>query len=328
MFKALLLEEADGKVTSSLQDLDETRLPEGDVTVAVDYSTLNYKDGMILNGIGRLVRSYPHVPGVDFAGTVAESADPDFSPGDKVVLTGWRVGEAHWGGHAQKARVKGDWLVPLPEGLSAKRAMAIGTAGFTAMLAVMALEEHGVTPESGAVLVTGAAGGVGSVAVATLAKLGYQVTASTGRAETHDYLRSLGATSLIDRAELSEPAGRPLDKERWAGCVDSVGGTTLAHLLTNIASRGSVAAVGLAGGNKLETTVIPFLLRGINLLGIDSVMCPKARRMAAWQRLTRDLPMAKLDAMITEATLGDLPGLAGDILKGQIKGRVVVDVNG
>ncbi len=328
MFKALLLEEADGKVTSSLQDLDETRLPEGDVTVAVDYSTLNYKDGMILNGIGRLVRSYPHVPGVDFAGTVAESADPDFSPGDKVVLTGWRVGEAHWGGHAQKARVKGDWLVPLPDGLSAKRAMAIGTAGFTAMLAVMALEEHGVTPESGAVLVTGAAGGVGSVAVATLAKLGYQVTASTGRAETHDYLRSLGATSLIDRAELSEPAGRPLDKERWAGCVDSVGGTTLAHLLTNIAYRGSVAAVGLAGGSKLETTVIPFLLRGINLLGIDSVMCPKARRMAAWQRLTRDLPMAKLDAMITEATLGDLPGLAGDILKGQIKGRVVVDVNG
>ena len=328
MFKALLLEEADGKVTSSLQDLDETRLPEGDVTVAVDYSTLNYKDGMVLNGIGRLVRSYPHVPGVDFAGTVAESANPDFTAGDKVVLTGWRVGEVHWGGYAQKARVKGDWLVPLPDGLSTKRAMAIGTAGFTAMLAVMALEEHGVTPESGAVLVTGAAGGVGSVAVAILAKLGYQVTASTGRAETHDYLRSLGATSLIDRAELSEPAGRPLDKERWAGCIDSVGGTTLAHLLTNIAHGGSVAAVGLAGGSKLETTVIPFLLRGVNLLGIDSVMCPKARRMAAWQRLTRDLPMAKLDAMITEATLGDLPGLAGDILKGQIKGRVVVDVNG
>ena len=328
MFKALLLEEADGKVTSSLQDLDETRLPEGDVTVAVDYSTLNYKDGMVLNGIGRLVRSYPHVPGVDFAGTVAESADPDFSPGDKVVLTGWRVGEAHWGGHAQKARVKGDWLVPLPDGLSAKRAMAIGTAGFTAMLAVMALEEHGVTPESGEVLVTGAAGGVGSVAVAILAKLGYRVTASTGRSETHDYLRALGAASLIDRTELSEPAGRPLDKERWAGCIDSVGGTTLAHLLTNIAHGGSVAAVGLAGGSKLETTVLPFLLRGVNLLGIDSVMCPKARRTAAWQRLTQDLPMDKLDAMITEATLGDLPGLAGDILKGQIKGRVVVDVNG
>ncbi len=328
MFKALLLEEADGKVSSSLQDLDETRLPEGDVTVAVDYSTLNYKDGMVLNGIGRLVRSYPHVPGVDFAGTVAESANPDFDVGDKVVLTGWRVGEAHWGGYAQKARVKGDWLVPLPEGLSTKRAMAIGTAGFTAMLAVLALEEHGVTPESGEVLVTGAAGGVGSVAVAILTNLGYQVAASTGRAETHDYLRALGAASLIDRAELSEPAGRPLDKERWAGCIDSVGGTTLAHLLTNIAHGGSVAAVGLAGGSKLETTVIPFLLRGVNLLGIDSVMCPKARRTAAWQRLSQDLPMDKLDAMITEATLGDLPGLASDILKGQIKGRVVVDVNG
>ncbi len=327
MFKALLLAEADGKVSSSLQDLDETRLPEGDVTVAVDYSTLNYKDGMVLNGIGRLVRSYPHVPGVDFAGTVAESANPDFTAGDKVVLTGWRVGEMHWGGYAQKARVKGDWLVPLPDGLSTKRAMAIGTAGFTAMLAVMALEEHGVTPESGEVLVTGAAGGVGSVAVAILAKLGYRVTASTGRSETHDYLRALGAASLIDRTELSEPASRPLDKERWAGCIDSVGGTTLAHLLTNIAHGGSVAAVGLAGGSKLETTVLPFLLRGANLLGIDSVMCPKARRTAAWQRLTQDLPMDKLDAMITEATLGDLPGLASDILKGQIKGRVVIDVN-
>ena len=327
MFKALVLEENDGKVSASLQELEESRLPDGDVTVAVDYSTLNYKDGMIVNGIGRLVRHYPHVPGVDFAGTVSESAHPDFAAGDKVVLTGWRVGEAHWGGYAQKARVKGDWLVPLPKGLDAKRAMAIGTAGFTAMLAVMALEEHGVTPAKGEVLVTGAAGGVGSVAVALLAKLGYQVAASTGRAETHDYLRTLGADNIVERAELAEPATRPLDKERWAGAIDSVGGTTLAHLLTQMAYRGSVAAVGLAGGNKLETTVIPFLLRGVNLLGIDSVMCPAAQRKAAWQRLTTDLPMEKLDGMINEATLGDLQHLAGEILKGQIKGRVVVDVN-
>ena len=327
MFKALVLEEADGAVTASIQELEEARLPEGDVTVAVEYSTLNYKDGMILKGLGRLVRQYPHVPGIDFAGTVAESSHPAFSAGDKVVLTGWRVGEAHWGGHAQKARVKGDWLVPLPDGLSAKRAMAVGTAGFTAMLAVMALEDHGITPESGEILVTGAAGGVGSVAVAVLAKLGYRIAASTGRAETHDYLRTLGATSIVDRAELSEPATRPLDKERWAGAIDSVGGTTLAHLLTQIAYRGSVAAVGLAGGNKLETTVIPFLLRGVNLLGIDSVMCPVDQRRTAWQRLTTDLPLDKLDGMINEAALGDLPALADQILKGQVKGRVVVDVN-
>ncbi len=328
MFKALLLEESDGKVAASLQDLDDSRLPEGDVTVAVEYSTLNYKDGMVLNGLGRLVRSYPHVPGIDFAGTVAESSHLGFAPGDKVVLTGWRVGEAHWGGYAQKARVKGDWLVRLPEALSTKRAMAIGTAGFTAMLAVMALEAHGVSPDKGEVLVTGAAGGVGSVAVATLANLGYRVAASTGRAETHDYLRALGAQTIVERAELSEAPTRPLDKERWAGCVDSVGGTTLAHVLTQIAHRGSIASVGLAGGNTLETTVIPFLLRGVNLLGIDSVMSPPDERNTAWQRLGRDLPLDKLDGFTSEATLGDLPGLAGDILKGQVRGRIVVDVNG
>jgi acrylyl-CoA reductase (NADPH) len=327
MFKALVLEENDGKVSASIQELEESRLPDGDVTVAVDYSTLNYKDGMVVKGIGRLVRQYPHVPGVDFSGTVSESAHPDFAAGDKVVLTGWRVGEMHWGGYAQKARVKGDWLVPLPDGLDAKRAMAIGTAGFTAMLAVMALEAHGVTPDQGEVLVTGAAGGVGSVAVAVLAKLGYRVAASTGRAETHDYLRTLGATTIVERTELAEPATRPLDKERWAGAIDSVGGTTLAHLLTQMTYRGSVAAVGLAGGNKLETTVIPFLLRGVNLLGIDSVMCPAEQRRAAWQRLTADLPLDKLDGMINEAALGDLPRLAGEILDGQVKGRVVVDVN-
>lgn len=328
MFRAILLEESDGKVTVQLTELDEAELPEEEVTVAVEYSTLNYKDGMVLNGLGRLVRSYPHVPGVDFAGTVEASSSAAFKPGDKVVLTGWRVGEMHWGGYAEKARVKADWLVPLPQGLTTKRAMAIGTAGFTAMLAIMALEKHGVTPDKGEVLVTGAAGGVGSVAIAVLHKLGYRVTASTGRAETHEYLKGLGATTIIDRAEIATPSGRPLDKERWSGCIDSVGGSTLACVLPQIHYRGSVASVGLAGGNKLETTVIPFLLRGVNLLGIDSVMSPPAERKEAWARLARDLPMEKLDAMIHEATLADLPALANDILKGRIRGRVVVDVGG
>jgi acrylyl-CoA reductase (NADPH) len=268
------------------------------------------------------------VPGIDFAGTVEASDHPDYKPGDAVILTGWRVGEMTWGGHAQKARVKGDWLVPLPEGLSAKRAMALGTAGFTAMLAVMALEDHGVTPDKGEVLVTGAAGGVGSVAVALLARLGYHATASTGRAETHDYLTGLGARTLIDRGELSEPNKRPLEAERWAGCVDCVGGTTLARVLAQTKWHGSVAAVGNAGGIKLEATVLPFLLRGVNLLGIDSATCPTPRRRQAWARLAEELPMDKLDAITTEAVLGDLPDLAGKILKGQVRGRLVVDVNG
>ena len=326
MFKALVLEETDGKVSSDIQSLDETRLPEGDVTVAVAYSTLNYKDGMVLNGIGRLVREYPHVPGIDLAGTVEESGHPEFKPGDEVILTGYRVGEVHWGGYAEKARVKGDWLVPMPDGLTAKRAMAVGTAGFTAMQAILALEDHGLAPDAGEVLVTGAAGGVGSVAVAALAKLGYSVAASTGRAETHDYLKSLGAETIVAREELAEPTSRPLESERWAGCVDSVGGSTLARVLTQVKYGGSVAAVGLAGGNKLETTVIPFLLRGVNLLGIDSVMCPMDRRREIWRRLASDLPMDKLDSMINDATLADLPSLAGEILKGQVRGRVVVDV--
>ncbi len=334
MFKAVLLEESDGKISAGIQDLDEARLPglEAAVTVAVEYSTLNYKDGMILNGIGRLVRTYPHVPGVDFAGVVETSNHPDYKPGDRVVSTGWRVGEMTWGGFAQKARVKGDWLVPLPEGLTNKRAMALGTAGITAMMAVMALEEHGVSPvrsaqEGGEVLVTGAAGGVGSVAVTLLAKLGYKVAASTGRQEAHDYLRGLGAATIVERAELAEISKRPLARERWAGCVDSVGGTTLAHVLTETAHGGSVAAVGLAGGNALETTVLPFLLRGVNLLGIDSVMCPQARRRAAWARLVEDLPMEKLDAITETAALGDLLTLGQKILKGQIRGRLVIDVN-
>ena len=329
MFKAIVVQEADKGVSAALQELDDDQLPdfpEADrpVTVAVEYTTLNYKDGMVLNGLGRLVRKYPHVPGIDFAGTVEASAHPDFKPGDPVVLTGWRVGEMTWGGHAQKARVKGDWLVPLPDGLTARRAMAIGTAGFAAMLGIMALEEHGLTPDAGEVLVTGAGGGVGSIAVATLANLGYRLAASTGRAETHDYLRGLGAAEIVDRAELAEPSKRPLESERWAGCVDAVGGMTLARVLGQMAYGRSVAAVGLAGGSALETTVLPFLLRGVNLLGIDSVMCPPARRRAAWTRLAKELPMDKLDAMTTEAGLGDLLGLGKDILKGKVRGRLVV----
>jgi len=329
MFKAIVVQETDKGVSAALQELDDDQLPdfpEADrpVTVAVEYTTLNYKDGMVLNGLGRLVRKYPHVPGIDFAGTVETSAHPDFKPGDPVVLTGWRVGEMTWGGHAQKARVKGDWLVPLPDELTARRAMAIGTAGFAAMLGIMALEEHGLTPDAGEVLVTGAAGGVGSIAVATLANLGYRLAASTGRAETHDYLRGLGAAEIVDRAELAEASKRPLESERWAGCVDAVGGATLARVLGQMAYGRSVAAVGLAGGSALETTVLPFLLRGVNLLGIDSVMCPPARRRAAWTRLAKELPMDKLDAMTTEAGLGDLLGLGKDILKGKVRGRLVV----
>lgn len=329
MFKALLLEEADGKVSSSIQSVEESRLPEGDVTVAVQYSTLNYKDGMILKGLGRLVRTYPHVPGVDFAGTVVESNNPAWKAGDEAILTGWRVGEMRWGGYAEKARVKGDWLVKLPAGLSAKRAMAIGTAGFTSMLCVMELEKNGITPASGDVLVTGAAGGVGSVAVAILAKLGYKVVASTGRvAEESDYLRKLGASEIIDRTTIATPSGKPLDSERWAGCVDAVGGSTLATVLPQMKYRGCVAACGLAGGTKLDTTVIPFLLRGVRLIGVDSVMCPAEIRREAWLRLARDLPGDRLDAATKTVGLEELPALAGDILAGKVRGRVVVGIGG
>jgi acrylyl-CoA reductase (NADPH) len=328
MFKALLLEEKDGKVVPRMAELAEDALPAGDVTVAVEHSTLNYKDGLILQGLGRLVRQYPHVPGIDFAGRVLSSETPAWREGDPVVLTGWRVGEAHWGGYSLKARVKGDWLVTLPAGLTTRQAMAIGTAGFTAMLAVMALEDHGLTPDKGEVLVTGAAGGVGSVATAILAKLGYQVAASTGRPETHDYLRKLGATSIIERTSIEKLSGKPLEGERWAGCIDAVGGSTLAQVLTQLKYHASVAACGLAGGAKLEATVIPFLLRGVNLLGIDSVMCPKPRREQAWARLARDLPLALLESMITEAKLEDLPRLAGEILAGKVRGRVVVNLKG
>ncbi len=326
MFRALMLKEKDGRVAAAITDVAEDDLPPGAVTVDIRHSTLNYKDGMILKGLGRLVRHYPHIPGVDFAGTVAASTDPAWKPGDPVILTGWRVGETRWGGHAARARVEADWLVALPDGLTSAQAMTIGTAGFTAMLAVMALEDHGIAPESGEILVTGAAGGVGSVAISLLARLGYQVVAASGRPEAADYLRGLGATTVIDRASIATPSGKPLDAERWAGCVDAVGGSTLAALLPAMKYRGAIAACGLAGGQKLDTTVIPFLLRGVNLLGIDSVMCPRARRIAAWTRLARDLPLAQLEAMTVPARLEDLPALADDILAGKIRGRVLVDV--
>ncbi|GGL89764.1 quinone oxidoreductase [Pseudooceanicola nanhaiensis] len=330
MFNALVMSQDDeGTASPEVKSLALSDLPEAEVTVAVEYSTVNYKDGLCLSPKGGgLVRKYPHVPGIDFAGTVEESSDDRYKPGDKVVLTGWRVGEAHWGGYAQKARVKADWLVPLPEGLSTSQAMAVGTAGFTAMLAVMALEDHGLKTGHGPVLVTGAAGGVGSVATAILANLGHEVAAVTGRPETADYLRSLGATQIVPREDLAETTKRPLESETWAGCVDAVGGAMLARVLGQMKYGASVAAVGLAGGAALPATVVPFLLRGVNLLGIDSVMQPYDNRVRAWQRIAKDLPMDKLDAMVQPATLSDLPKLGADILKGQVKGRVVVDVNG
>jgi acrylyl-CoA reductase (NADPH) len=298
------------------------------VTVAVEYSTVNYKDGLCIGPGGGLVRNYPHIPGIDFAGTVEASDDDRYKPGDKVVLTGWRVGEAHWGGYSQKARVKADWLVPLPKGLDTRQAMAVGTAGFTAMLAVMALEDHGLKVGQGPVLVTGAAGGVGSVAVAILAALGHEVAGVTGRPETSDYLKSLGASQIVAREEINETVKRPLEGETWAGCVDAVGGEMLARVLGQMKYGASVSAVGLAGGAGLPATVIPFLLRGVNLLGIDSVMQPYENRLRAWERVAKDLPMAKLEDMVVPATLKDLPQLGKDILKGQVRGRVVVDVNG
>ena len=329
MFNALVVnkDEESGKTSAAVEQISTDQLPEGNVVVNVEYSTVNYKDGLCIGPGGGLVREYPHVPGIDFAGTIESSDDPRYSAGDSVVLTGWRVGEVHWGGYAQKARVNADWLVPLPSGLSSRQAMAVGTAGFTAMLAVTALEDHGLQPDQGPVLVTGAAGGVGSVATAILANLGYEVAVVTGRPETEEYLRALGATQIVPREEINETVKRPLERETWAGCVDAVGGDMLARVLGQMKYGGSVSAVGLAGGAGLPTTVIPFLLRGVNLLGIDSVMQPYDNRLRAWERLAKDLPMDKLEAMIHPATLSDLPALGKDILKGQVKGRVVVDVN-
>jgi len=325
-FRALVLHEEGGKVVPRVEPVEEDRLPPGEVTVAVECSTLNYKDGMILQGLGRLVRQYPHVAGIDFAGTVEQSGSPEFEPGDPVILTGWRVGETRWGGYAEKARVPASYLVRRPEGISARQAMAIGTAGFTAMLAVIALERHGLTPDASDVLVTGAAGGVGSVALALLSRLGHRVVASTGRPEQRDYLTELGAAELIDRAALAAKPSRPLDAERWDGAIDAVGGATLATILTQLKYRASVAACGLAGGSDLPATVIPFLLRGVNLLGIDSVMCPRAERAEAWQRLVRDLPLDRLDQMTQTVALAEVARLAPEILHGRIRGRIVIDV--
>ncbi len=325
-FKALVLTEEEGKVRHAIQTLTNADLPRGEVLVQVAYSSLNYKDGLAITGKGKIIRQYPMVPGVDFSGTVLESSNPEWKAGDAVVLTGWSVGERYWGGFSQRARVKGEWLVPLAKGLDARRAMAIGTAGLTAMLCVMTLEEAGVTPKSGTVLVTGAAGGVGSVAVALLSRLGYRVAAVTGRESAHAYLYGLGATEIVRREDLAETA-RPLETQRWAGAVDTVGGTMLARLLTEVNYGGAVAACGLAGGAKLDTTVMPFILRGVSLRGVDSVMCPRPRREAAWDRLVRDLPMELLDQLAQVVPLAAVPELAREILVGQVRGRVVVDLN-
>lgn len=330
MFNALVVEkdEDSGKTSAAVKQIGVDDLPGAEVLVSVEYSTVNYKDGLCIGPGGGLVRHYPHVPGIDFAGTVEESSDDRYKAGDKVILTGWRVGEAHWGGYAQKARVKADWLVPLPEGLDTRAAMAVGTAGLTAMLSVMALEDHGLEPGHGPVLVTGAAGGVGSVATAILAHLGHEVAAVTGRPETGEYLKDLGAARIVPREELIEVTRKPLEGELWAGCIDAVAGAMLGRVLKQMKYGTSVAAVGLAGGAAIEGALItPFILRGVNLLGIDSVMQPYENRLRAWERIARDLPMEKLEAMIRPATLSDLPGLGRDILKGQVKGRVVVDVN-
>lgn len=327
-FKALVVDKDDeGSVSQTISTLDEAQLPEGNVTVDVSYSTLNYKDGLCITAKGGLVRNFPHVPGIDFAGTVSASADRRYKVGDDVIQTGWRVGEARWGGYATKARVDADWLVPMPQGMSARHTMAIGTAGLTSMLAVMSLEEHGLTPDKGEVLVTGAAGGVGSVAVSILNHLGYSVAAVTGRPETTDYLKSLGATTIIAREELLEESKRPLESERWAGCVDAVGGEMLGRVLKQMNYGGSVAAIGLAGGAAIPSfTVVPFLLRGVNLLGIDSVACPYERRVIAWQRLANEMPLDRLEPMIEEFGLADLINLGPAILKGQVKGRAVINI--
>ncbi len=327
-FRALVLTQgADRKVSGVVETLDDAKLPAGDVTVAVEYSTLNYKDGLVLTSGGGLVKAWPHVGGIDFAGTVEASDNASFEPGDKVVLNGYRVGELHWGGYATKARVKGDWLVKLPAAISAKRAMAIGTAGYTSMLCVMALEKHGVTPAKGEVLVTGAAGGVGSVAVAILAKLGYSVVAATGRPQEGEYLKSLGAATIMDRKELVEAQDRPLLTERFAGIVDTVSGVMFARALAQLKYGGAAAVCGLAAGPAFPGSILPFILRGVSVYGIDSVMLPMPPRHEAWKRLATDLPLDRLDSTVSEAGLGDLAALAPKILKGEVRGRVVVDVN-
>jgi acrylyl-CoA reductase (NADPH) len=328
LMRALLSDRAgDGTVTADVTEVDEARLPEGEVLVDVLWSTVNYKDGLCLSPrAGLLVKSWPHVGGIDFAGHVAQSSDPRWRPGDPVILTGWRVGETRWGGYATRARVRGDWLVRPPAGMTLRQAMAVGTAGLTAMLAILELEAHGLAPGQGEVLVTGAAGGVGSIAVALLSRLGHQVAAVTGRPETEDYLRGLGAARIVPRAALAEPSPRPLESETWAGCIDAVGGAMLARVLGQMRYRAAVAAVGNAGGNAVPASIIPFLLRGVKLLGIDSAMCPIPERERAWARIARDLPAELLEAMIRPARLAEVPALAAEILAGRVRGRVVVDV--
>jgi acrylyl-CoA reductase (NADPH) len=323
MFKALRLEKTDAGVTAALVELDEAQLPPGDVLLAVDYSTINYKDALAITNRAPIVRQWPMVPGIDGAGVVVESTHPDWPAGARAVLNGWGVGETHWGCLAQRARLKGDWLVPLPAAFSTRQAMAIGTAGYTAMLCVLALERHGVQPGDGEVLVTGATGGVGSIAVALLARLGYRVSAATGKAAEADYLHRLGAAAVIDRAELAQP-GKPLQKERWAAVVDALGSHTLANALAQTRYGGIVAACGLAHGMDLPTTVAPFILRGLTLAGIDSVMAPSALRRAAWQRLARDLDPARLDAMTQQIDLAEVPAAAQRLIAGQVRGRIVV----
>lgn len=326
MFNAIMIEKDEAGYRASLKAVDESQLPEGDVTVRVSHSTLNYKDGLAITGKGPVVRKFPMVPGVDLVGTVEESSHPSYRVGDAVLLNGWGVGEGHWGGLAQKARLKGDWLVPLPPQFTPRQAMAIGTAGYTAMLCVLALERHRVTPDKGEILVTGAAGGVGSVAVSILAKLGYTVVGVTGRLAESDYIKSLGASEVLERSVFSSP-GKPLGRERWAGAVDVVGGHTLANVCSTTRYRGVVTACGLAGGMDFPATVAPFILRGVTLVGIDSVMCPTADRLAAWQRLGSDLDISKLTLITEEIGLAEAIPMATRLLDGQVRGRLVVDVN-
>ena len=327
MFKGILITKGDAGYQAELQTIDESVLPEGDIQVQVAWSTLNYKDGLAITGKSPVVRRFPMVPGIDFAGTVTHSSHAGWKVGDKVILNGWGVGETHCGGLAQVARVKGDWLVPLPAAFTERQAMAIGTAGYTAMLCVLALERHGIQPADGEILVTGANGGVGSVAIALLAKLGYTVVASTGRLAESEYLKALGASQVMDRAELSAP-GKAIGKERWAGVIDTVGSHTLANACATTKYRGAVAACGLAGGMDFPASVAPFILRGVTLYGIDSVMAPLAVRLQAWERLARDLDVAKLEAMTREITLAQAIEVAAELLQGQVRGRVVVDVAG
>ncbi len=326
-FKAFILDKTEDQLQGEIQEIEREALPPGDVLISVAYSSLNYKDGLAVTGRGKIIRRYPMVPGIDLAGTVVESASSDFRPGDPVIVTGCGIGESHWGGYAQMARVPANWPVPLPEGLSMKQAMAVGTAGVTAMMCVMALEERGLTADEREVVVTGAAGGVGSIAVAILARLGYRVVASTGRTEAHAYLRELGAHKIIDRTVLAGPPRRPLESGRWGGAVDVVGGDTLASLLAAMAPGASVAACGLAGGSHLNTTVFPFILRGVSLLGINAAAVPQAQQLKIWARLVRDLPLDTLDMVTRVISLSDVPPLSHDILEGRVRGRVVVDVN-